>query len=132
MDQNSYLLGIRVGKDCDCGAIGRAEGACDTFSDSDAASEADFSLEVAPNPVKAGSVHLDLYIPLETTLDVRVFDINGRLVDEILADPAAIGNYELDWNGRRKDGTIVPNGLYFIRARVSESTRTEKVVIIRP
>jgi hypothetical protein len=46
---------------------------------------------------------------------VGIFDLSGRRVRSLFAGEAGSGAYDLSWDGRREDGTLLPIGIYLVR-----------------
>ena len=59
-------------------------------------------------------------------VEVSVIDLSGRRVRSLFAGPAGSGAYELDWDGRQDDGTLLPVGIYLVR--VEADTERENFV----
>ena len=52
----------------------------------------------------------DLDTPQQLTL--RIFDLGGRIVREVVAVPSRSGSFDHAWDGRDDSGQVVPPGLY--------------------
>lgn len=64
-------------------------------------------------------------------LKVGVYDVAGREV-RILFDDAVFDQVvNIQWDGNNKNGSPVPSGIYFIKARAAETKDTQKVLVIR-
>jgi hypothetical protein len=66
-------------------------------------------------------------------VDVRIFDVAGRLVQTITKD-ASQGVNEVRWNGQSKDGKNLASGVYFVKVKHAdgtESLNSLKVAIVR-
>ena len=80
-----------------------------------------------PNPfVTATRVRFDL--PTTATYDVEVFDVRGRRVRRLLREVRTAGAWNVDWDGRRDDGTAAASGVYWMLARADGFTARCKVV----
>ena len=44
---------------------------------------------------------------------LRIFDLSGRLVREVISTPAVSGSFAAAWDGRRTGGDLVAPGVYF-------------------
>ena len=74
--------------------------------------------------------HLDVYFnvlqltrPAPVRLDL--FDLSGRLVHEVFDDERGIGPVEVQWDGRRADGSTVLPGTYIWVLRVQSDAFAE-------
>jgi len=66
-------------------------------------------------------------------VDVRIFDVAGRLVQTITKN-ATQGVNEVRWNGQSSDGRTLASGVYFVKVKYpdgSESPNGLKVAIVR-
>ncbi len=61
---------------------------------------------------------------------VKVFDRAGRLVREIVESaPFAPGRNVVTWDGKNRDGEVVPSGLYVVAVRFDGETSVKTVVV---
>lgn len=78
-----------------------------------------------PNPFNAQT---RLSFTLQTASDVKlgVFDVNGRLVDELLNNRLEAGRYNATWNGIDQ-----ANGLYILRLEAGNRIKTQKITLVK-
>ena len=57
---------------------------------------------------------------------IEVYDIRGRLVDNIFSNFQTSGNYSISW-----DASIFPSGIYFISMKVGTFNSTRKVLLLK-
>jgi endonuclease I len=83
---------------------------------------------LAPNPFQGKAV-IRFELPRRGPVELRVFDVSGRVVRTLL-DAAALeaGPHEASWDGRRDGGDVVAPGLYFCRLQAGGLTVTRRVV----
>jgi hypothetical protein len=82
----------------------------------------------SPNPAR-GSVALRFDLPLTEITSVRVLDVTGRSVRNLVA--ARAPGVEVTWDGRDDHGLRVAAGTYFLRLEWLGGTATSRVVLIR-
>ena len=66
-------------------------------------------------------------------VDVRIFDVAGRLVQTISRN-ATQGVNEVRWNGQSSEGRNLASGVYFVKVKYpdgSESLNGLKIAIVR-
>lgn len=65
-------------------------------------------------------------------VSIRVYDISGRLVRELLNEyrPAGFG-HRIEWNGDNNDGRLVAPGIYLVRFETQDLQTTRKVVVLK-
>lgn len=109
----------------------------------------------AANPPAATGASVLPYVPLETALSgaqpnpfsgateirysvavpggrvqIKVYDVSGRLVEKIVDSVAEPGEFRVSWGGRGAHGTSVPAGVYFITLELGASRHTRKIVYL--
>jgi FlgD Ig-like domain len=87
-------------------------------------------VSIAPNPFgPAAGIRFQVVRP--GRVDLRIFDVSGRVVRTLASRSCGSGVHEVTWNGRAADGRDLAPGLYFVRLRTPESLQTRKLVRIR-
>jgi hypothetical protein len=82
-----------------------------------------------PNPLRSQTrLSFDLSRAGEVLLEV--FDVRGRRVAVLVDAWLPAGPHEISWDARAADGRLVPSGVYFARLPASESSRTQKLVVL--
>jgi parallel beta-helix repeat protein len=64
-------------------------------------------------------------------VDLRVYDLKGRLVRQLVAEPQVAGIHTVTWNGVDDAGRKVASGVYFYRLRIAEHSATYKMLLIK-
>jgi hypothetical protein len=85
-----------------------------------------FRLDSA-HPVQS-SAEFIVYLPFESSLNVSVYDIQGRMVDVVADGTLRRGGHRVLWN---LPGGSIASGVYFVRARTDDKEILGKVVILR-
>ena len=84
-----------------------------------------------PNPFR-GATRIAFDLPEQAPVPLRVFDVAGRLVRELIPRTAyPAGRHGLSWDGHNSDGRPVPSGIYFYRLEAGEQRATRKIVRLR-
>ena len=73
------------------------------------------------------TISFGLTKPSEVT--VRVYDVAGRLLREVLSGPLAAGSYERLWDGLDARGRSVAAGIYLVRLQMGKDVVTQKLVM---
>ena len=84
-------------------------------------------LPVRPNPSYA-SATITFHNAKAGPMRVAVFDLQGRLVSELLYETLSPGAHSVTWNGRDTSGRSVAAGTYFCRVTGPEGTLVERLV----
>jgi hypothetical protein len=103
-------------------------------------------LRCVPNPVHGEALFQVRPAPLHPGGTLAIFDLTGRLVSSLAVpvrlgvdpgEPAArpvLGAGALGrigWDGRRRDGRLVPSGMYFARLDLTEGAVTTRFLVWR-
>ncbi len=76
---------------------------------------------ISPNGDGANDVATISYTIVQLVRPARVrvdiLDLAGRRIRRLLADAAGSGAYDLDWDGRDENGSLLPVGLYLVRVK---------------
>jgi hypothetical protein len=83
-----------------------------------------------PNPFNP-TTNLRFALPVAGHVELRVFDVRGRLVRVVADAPYEAGIYTEVWNGLDGHGIQVPSGLYFAELRAPDGRRTVKLTVLR-
>ena len=84
-----------------------------------------------PNPFNPTTA-IPFALPEESLVNIKVYDIQGRLVSELLNEVVGIGYHQLDW-----DASSIASGVYFIKLDAnslnSNNTfnKTQKALLIK-
>ena len=83
-----------------------------------------------PNPFNSGTtVRFGLAEGGMTSL--KVYDSGGREVRELLSRPLGPGEQTIRWDSRDGSGRPVASGVYLLRLKTHQGTRTHKLLLIR-
>lgn len=85
---------------------------------------------IAPNPT-TGVARLEYELSRPAEVRIGVYDVTGRLIRTLVDSPQAAGMHPVLWDGRNRDGSDAPSGLYFVRIRVGSLVQSGKLVLVR-
>jgi hypothetical protein len=88
------------------------------------------SLTNYPNPFNP-STTLRFNLPAAQTVELAVFDVQGRLVRSFGAANQPAGVHEQRWDGRDNRGMPVASGVYYARMVGERQTLTRKIVLLK-
>lgn len=89
-------------------------------------SPSEFSLEQNyPNPFNP-STKINFSIPVNSFVSLKIFDINGREVSDLVNEMLDAGVYNVTFNASR-----LVSGLYFCRLSAGSFTDTKKLILIK-
>ncbi len=122
---------------CGIGTDVRAYAGGTGLAEQDIDSRACFLLRISPNPF---SEKTDIRCQMaddrdefdEILTELRIFDINGRLVKDFSGQPLSIVHQSsFSWTGCDDTGKRVPHGVYFVRMTQGAISITQKVLFVR-
>lgn len=83
-----------------------------------------------PNP-STGATRISFQIPAICDVDLRIYDIRGRLVRKIAGERYARGIHPFIWDGRDERGNEVATGVYIARGRAGKLRASSKILLLR-
>jgi len=84
----------------------------------------------APNPfTSATRIAFDL--PEQGHVDLRIYDVQGRLVRILKDNVVPAGSYDVFWDGRDDGGVSVASGIYFYHLRADKFSATKRMTVIK-
>ncbi|MFH1502753.1 MAG: M1 family aminopeptidase [Candidatus Eisenbacteria bacterium] len=88
------------------------------------------ALHVPTNPTGADA-RLSYSIPAAGHVDLRVYDVSGRLVRTLVNGGVAAGVHGVTWDGVSSDGARAASGVYFVRLTSERGAATNRLVLLR-
>lgn len=88
-----------------------------------------FLYNISPNPVK-NSTKIKFSVKEETDVKIEIYDINGRLIKEVLNKTLKPGIYQISWGLEDNNGEKVKEGIYFIKYKAKDKTFIRKFSVI--
>lgn len=83
-----------------------------------------------PNPFNP-STTIQYFIPLNSEVFLKIYDIAGREVKTLVAESQTPGFYQINWDGSSDEGTIMETGVYFARLQAENYSNVIKMVYLR-
>ncbi len=83
----------------------------------------------SPNPF-ATTTSIAFSLPRETPVVLRVYDLAGRRVRNVLERPLGPGRHQVVWDGRDESGRRVAHGLYMVRLQAGELQAHRKLALV--
>ena len=86
---------------------------------------------LAPNPMR-GKGALSFVTTRGGPLTVKVFDVSGRLVKDLISDTwTPAGYHDVPIDGRSSRGEVLGSGVYFYRVETPEGASTGRFVVLK-
>ena len=83
-----------------------------------------------PNPFNP-KTNIRFALPKDSFVKLNVYDVNGKLVDEIVNGYLEPGIHNVEWSGTDMGGIDVSSGVYFYRIEASNYSKTYKMVFVK-
>jgi hypothetical protein len=78
-----------------------------------------------PNPFNP-TTKINFEVPVRSFVSLKVFDLNGKEVANLVSQVQAPGYYQYDF-----DGSNLPSGTYFYKLQTADFTSTKKLVLVK-
>ena len=78
-----------------------------------------------PNPFNPETT-ISYGIPTDGNVSVSIFDVNGRLIENLTNGFSVAGNYSIDWNASAQ-----PSGMYFLKVQFGNEIKSEKIMLVK-
>ena len=87
---------------------------------------ATYALESAyPNPFNPTTT-LNFALPVKTNVILEVYDINGRIINELINTNMDAGYHSVIWNADNN-----ASGVYFVKMVAGEFVNTQKLMLVK-
>ena len=78
-----------------------------------------------PNPFNPVN-RISYNVPASQTVRIAVYDVAGRLVEQLVNETKAAGQYVVEW-----DAGTLPSGVYFYRMQIGKETFVRRAVLLK-
>ena len=83
-----------------------------------------------PNPFNpTTTIQFNLNKPANVKIDI--FNVEGKLVNQIVNDYRKSGTHKVLWNGRNSKGVQVSSGTYYYRITNNNNVQTKKMILLK-
>ncbi len=87
-------------------------------------------LQNYPNPFNPATA-IPYLLPKEAEVIIRIYDVNGRLVQTMNEGLKPAGWHTTSWNGLNANGEAAPSAFYFYRMETEGFSQTRKMLLVR-
>jgi hypothetical protein len=84
----------------------------------------------APNPFTLAT-SIAYSVPQAAHVELRVYDVSGRIVRTLVDAEVGANDYLVHWNGLRDDGEAAATGIYLYRLVADGRELTRKMILLR-
>ena len=89
-----------------------------------------YAFAIYPNPF-AKQTRINYALPERAAVEVKVYDVCGKLVKTLVSEKLDPGYYEIFWQGRDNFGRKVAFGVYFIQVNTKGYEFQRKLIFVR-
>ncbi len=83
-----------------------------------------------PNPFNPVT-NIAYSIAKATNVKLKIYNLKGQLVKDLINEYQSVGNHKVIWNGRNNQNRSVSSGIYFIRLETKDYTKTSKAILMK-
>src|SRR5439155_7142290 len=83
-----------------------------------------------PTPF-AGTMRCQLVLPAGERVDAAIYDLSGRRIRVISSTILEAGPHDIVWDGRDRNDTEAPSGVYFLKVAAGDETQLRRLVLVR-
>ncbi len=87
-------------------------------------------IKIAPNPFK-DLCQVRLQIKQQGNVNLKIYDITGREVRNLISTSHEPGSYTYYWNARDDNGRKVANGIYFYQLETPNENFIKKMILVQ-
>ena len=90
----------------------------------------EFAAHNYPNPANPGT-SIQYALPQDGHVSIRIYNINGQQVAELLAAEMPAGRHQVRWDGRNAVGQTAATGMYFYRVEFEDMVFSNRFLVLR-
>ncbi|MBN2425400.1 MAG: T9SS type A sorting domain-containing protein [Calditrichaceae bacterium] len=83
-----------------------------------------------PNPFNM-TTHIKFELPVASQVRIKIYSINGQLVNELLNADLMKGKYDIVWTGKNNQGSDIASGLYHAVISAANQIKVIKLVLLK-
>jgi len=89
-----------------------------------------YAFDIYPNPFST-QTRIDYALPRQTVVDIKIYDVTGKLVTTVVSEELNPGYYHEIWSGTDNVGRRVSAGVYFVQMNTKGYDTQRKVIFVR-
>lgn len=83
-----------------------------------------------PNPFNP-STTINYNVKSESFVKLKIYDVQGELVNVLVNEVKPSGEYQINWNGSNQNNLKLPSGVYFYQIEVGQNRQSKKMVLLK-
>ncbi|RLA52097.1 MAG: hypothetical protein DRQ65_07295, partial [Gammaproteobacteria bacterium] len=89
----------------------------------------EIAFRVSPNPFNPRTT-IEFGMATAGPVDLRIYDVRGRLIRTLISEPRSAGQHVEIWNGTDDTGTSVASGVYYLQLRAGQDEHRAKLLLV--
>lgn len=90
----------------------------------------DVAFVAFPNPFNP-STQIHFTMPIEGEVRLRIYNLQGQMVRELLHEQRSTGAHTVVWDGQDGANRAVASGVYFMRLETGKSVKISKLTLVK-
>ena len=94
-----------------------------------------YKINVYPNPYKLSennsACHIWFAVPEKGKTDIAIYNIKGQKIRTLINSHTTSGEHSIKWYGNNSNNKKIASGVYFIRFKQNEVTKTRKMLVVK-
>jgi len=83
-----------------------------------------------PNPFNP-TTSIKFYLPAAEYVKLQIYNTTGKLINTLINEKKAGGQYNVKWNGKNNSGNIVSSGIYVYKMETKSFSLSKKMAFIK-
>ncbi len=85
------------------------------------------TIHCLPNPFY-NELQIEYSVPYPQYVSVEVFDVSGKLINNLHNGFSDAGNQLIVWNGSDNSDNLIPHGIYFVNIKIGDELYSDKII----
>lgn len=95
-----------------------------------AAGQFSFQLSNYPNPFNPTTT-IQFYLPVEMPVEIKIYNMMGKLVKQIVDDKKDAGYHSIVWDGKDETGVSIGSGMYFYTVEIEGYREVNRMILLK-
>ena len=83
-----------------------------------------------PNPFN-NSTAISFFVPVQSDVKLEIYDMNGRLVKQLVNEKMPAGQHKVQWNGTDINNETVSTGIYVYKMTTENYQASKKLLLVK-
>ena len=83
-----------------------------------------------PNPFNP-ETRIFYQVPVESLVDIAIYNVQGRLIHQLVSGTKAPGRHVVVWDGLDKENNSVGSGIYLLKMSATDFQQTKRITLLR-